>query len=294
MNAPTRNRLLIFGCGYVGTAVADAALAAGWNVTALTRNAAKAAVLADRGVVPVVEALEGDAWHDRVPADPEFTVNCVSSGGGGVEAYTRSYLRGMESIVRWRRRGPAAGTMVYTGSTSVYAYGGGVRVDEAMPAVPATERGKILAGAESTLMAASSAWARAFALRLAGIYGPERTFLVEQVRRGEIAGVGDHHLNLIHRDDIVTAILACLRAPPVVAGGVFNAVDDRPTPKAEVVAWLAERLGVPLPRFTGEPHPGRNAVTPDRIIVNSALKSAVGWAPRYPTFREGYGTLLSH
>ena len=79
-----------------------------------------------------------------------------------------------------------------------------------------------------------------------------------------------------------------------MAGGVFNTVDDYPTPKEVVVSWLAEQLGVPTPRFTGEPHPGRNAVTPDRVIVNRALKAAVGWAPRYPTFREGYGTLLSH
>lgn len=289
------NRLLIFGCGYVGTAVAEAAMAAGWGVTALTRNPAKAAALADRGITPVVADLERDAWHDRVASAPEFMVNCVSSGGGGVESYTRSYLQGMESIVRWRRRGGLpSGTMVYTSSTSVYSYGGGMRVDESMPAKPATERSRILAETEATLAAARSWWSRVFTLRLAGIYGPERTYLVEQVRRGEIAGVGDHHLNLIHRDDIVGAVMACLMAPPAVAGGVFNTVDDYPTPKEVVVSWLAEQLGVPTPRFTGEPHPGRNAVTPDRVIVNRALKAAVGWAPRYPTFREGYGTLLSH
>ena len=163
-----------------------------------------------------------------------------------------------------------------------------------MPAEPATERARILAETEATLAAARSAWARVFTLRLAGIYGPGRTYLVEQVRRGEIAGVGHHHLNLIHRDDIVGAIMGCLLAPPAVTGGVFNVVDDQPTPKAEVVAWLAERLGAPSPQFTGEPHPGRNAVTPDRIILNGALKAAVGWGPRYPTFREGYGSLLSH
>jgi nucleoside-diphosphate-sugar epimerase len=294
MAATAKPHLLIFGCGYVGSAVAAEALAVGWEVTAVTRNPAKAAALAERGVRPVVADLESESWHERVPPEPEFTVNCVSSGGGGLEAYTRSYRRGMESIVRWRRGDRPGGAMVYTSSTSVYAQGGGVRVDETMPTEPETERGRILAGTEATLAAARTAWTRVFTLRLAGIYGPERTYLVEQVRRGEIAGVGDHHLNLIHRADIAAAIMACLRASPAVSGGTFNLVDDAPARKAEVVGWLAARLGVAAPRFTGEPHPGRNAVTPDRIIVNRALKAAVGWAPRYPTFREGYGTLLSH
>lgn len=294
MASVATKQFLILGCGYVGAAVADRALAAGWTVTALTRNPVTAATFEARGIRSVVADLASDEWHEQVPAAPEFVLNCVSSGGGGVEAYTRSYLRGMESIVRWRRRVPAAGTIVYTSSTSVYAFGGARRVDELMPAEPATERARILAETEATLAAARSAWARVFTLRLAGIYGPGRTYLVEQVRRGEIAGVGHHHLNLIHRDDIVGAIMGCLLAPPAVTGGVFNVVDDQPTPKAEVVAWLAERLGAPSPQFTGEPHPGRNAVTPDRIILNGALKAAVGWGPRYPTFREGYGSLLSH
>ena len=133
---------------------------------------------------------------------------------------------------------------------------------------------------------------RRFVLRLAGIYGPGRMHLVEQVKSGEIAGRGEHHLNLVHRDDIVGAIAACSRAPGGV-GGVFNVVDDAPTRRAEVAAWLADRLGVVLPRFTGEPHPGRRTVTPDRRILNGRLRRELGWRPAFPSFREGYATLLS-
>jgi hypothetical protein len=52
-------------------------------------------------------------------------------------------------------------------------------------------------------------------------------------------------------------------------------------------------LGVPLPRFTGEPASGRRAITPDRIISNARAKAVLGWAPRYSTFREGCASLLS-
>jgi nucleoside-diphosphate-sugar epimerase len=63
--------------------------------------------------------------------------------------------------------------------------------------------------------------------------------------------------------------------------------------KGEITAWLAAQLGLPAPRFTGEPAAGRRTVTPDRIIANTKLKSTLGWQPRYPTFREGYREILT-
>jgi len=150
-----------------------------------------------------------------------------------------------------------------------------------------------LLAAEDLLRGATGAWRRAFVLRLAGIYGPERHHLVEQVRAGEVAGVGEHRLNLIHRDDAVAAIVACFAAPVDLASAVFNVADDEPTRKADVVAWLAARLGVPVPRFTGAATATRQAVTPDRVIVNAGLKASLGWQPQFPTFREGYDSFLS-
>jgi len=130
-------------------------------------------------------------------------------------------------------------------------------------------------------------------LRLAGIYGPGRHHLLEQVRTGEVAGRGDYRLNLIYREDIVGAVAAACGAGPEVGSGVFNVADDGAATKAEIVAWLAERVGVALPRFTGEPAAGRREVTPDRVIVNTKAKAAWGWRPRYPSFREGYEKILS-
>ena len=49
-------RLVIFGCGYVGSAVARAARAAGARVEALTRNPEKAAALRASGLARVVVA----------------------------------------------------------------------------------------------------------------------------------------------------------------------------------------------------------------------------------------------
>ncbi len=290
-----RKRLVVFGAGYVGGELARQALARGMQVTTLTRNAGQAAALAALGAEAIVADLAGDAWHGRIAGGAEFVANCVSSGGGGLDGYRRSYVEGMASILAWERG--AAGTLVYTSSTSVYPQDGGVTVDETAPTEGAGERARLLLEAEAQLRASEKTddptTRRWFILRLAGIYGPGRHHLLEQVRAGEMGGRSDYHLNLIHRDDIVAAMWAALGAPPSVANEIFNVADDGAAAKGEIVAWLAAQLGVPAPRFTGGPAAGRRAVTPDRVIANTKLKTRLGWQTRYPTFREGYREILT-
>jgi nucleoside-diphosphate-sugar epimerase len=299
-------RLVVFGAGYIGAEVARQAVARGLRVTALTRNADKARALAAAGVEVVLADLATPEWHEKIEGGADFVLNSVSSGGGGVEGYTRSYVLGMRSVLAWvAREGGAVGTVVYTSSTSVYPQGGGVRVDETASTEGAKESALILLEAEKLLLAAagldteispiSEYKPRAFILRLAGIYGPGRHHLLDQLRGGatELAGRGDHRLNLAHRDDIVAAVWASFAAPTEVAGGVFNVADDGAATKAEVVAWLAARLGVPVPRFTGEAAAGRRAVVPDRLIANEKIKRVLGWRQAFPTFREGYAEISS-
>ncbi len=284
--------LVVFGAGYVGSTLARTAAANGARVWALTRNPAKAAAMAADGIETVVADLASSDWHARVPADASLVVNCVSSGGGGPEGYRHSYVKGLRSILRWAGATSTPGTLVYTGSTSVYSQDGGVRVGEEMATEGAEGTAAVLLEAE----ALARTWpGRAIILRLAGIYGPGRHHLLDQLRGGSgpLPGVGDYRLNLIHRDDIVEAMVQALSAPASVEGSVFNVADEGAAPKAEIVAWLASRLGVAMPEFSGLAASGRRRVTPDRVIANDRLKAVLGWRPRYPTYREGYEAIFA-
>lgn len=286
-------RLVIFGCGYVGSEIARQAIEQGLRVTALTRNEGKALELRAAGVETVVADLASDGWHGNIAGAPDFALDCVSSGGAGLDGYRRSYLDGMNSILAWaRQRGPI-GSLVYTSSTSVYPQGDGARVDESAPTAGASDRGQILLEAEAALRASAGACARWFVLRLAGIYGPGRHALLEKLRAGEVPGRGEHRLNLAHRDDICAAVWRALGAPPAIRNEIFNVADDAAAQKDEVANWLAARLGIAPPRFTESAGAGRRPVTPDRIIANGKLRATLGWRPRYPTFREGYENILS-
>jgi len=289
-------RLVIFGCGYVGSAVAAAAQAAGAQVAALTRNPAKAAALRSAGLAKVVVAdLASTDWHAQLGGGPDFIVNTVSSGGP--DQYWQSYVVGMQSILQWAASAPRpVGTMVYTSSTSVYPQGGGPVVDETADAPGATANGATIRQSEILLQHAPAAIiARAFILRLAGIYGPGRHHLLDQLRDGAatLNGSGGHHLNLAHRDDIVAAILACLGAPAEVGSEVFNVADNGPVLRSEVVSWLAQQLGRPVPAFDGSTTSRRGgAPMPDRVISAAKIQRLLGWQPRYPDYRAGFGTIL--
>jgi nucleoside-diphosphate-sugar epimerase len=290
-------RLVIFGCGYVGSAVARAAVAAGAHVVALTRNPEKAVTLRALGLAKVVVAeLSSSEWHGQIEGGADFVVNCVSSGGGP-DGYRQSYVNGMASILAWATQGSEPiGTMLYTSSTAVYPQGGGAVVEETAPAEGATPNGKVIRESEILLEKVSEvACQRWFILRLAGIYGPGRHHLLNQLREGvtELGGSGAHRLNLIHRDDIVSAVFACLAALETVGSQIFNLADTAPAKREEVVRWLAGQLQRPMPVFDGVPGTRRGGEPmPDRVIASDKIQSVLGWRPQYADYKAGFGAIL--
>jgi len=290
-------RLVIFGCGYVGSALARMAVEGGAQVTSLTRNPEKSLRLQAMGVQTVVAELASNDWHHLIPGGCDFVVNCVSSGGGA-NGYRQSYVDGMKSILNWAAQGTnPVGTMLYTSSTSVYPQGGGAVVEESAEAEGGTPNGRIIRESEKLLQGApSEARARCFVLRLAGIYGPSRHHLLDQLRAGAdtLGGNGDYHLNLIHRDDIISAMLACLKAPPAVKSTIFNVADLAPARRGEVVRWLCEHLGHPMPVFDGVAGTRRSGEPmPDRKISSAKIQQTLGWRPHYEDYRAGYQQILA-
>ncbi|MGZ0657394.1 NAD-dependent epimerase/dehydratase family protein [Coraliomargarita sp. W4R72] len=287
--------VIIFGCGYVGTALARYLIRQGVRVGALTRNAEKASSLRELGLDEVIEAdLDSSEWHARVGGRYQAVVNCVSSAGGGLAGYRKSYLAGQRSILDWAKS-QSIRSYVYTSSTSVYPQDDGVTVDETADTSAAPATGQVILESEA-LLADAAFLPNWYVLRLTGIYGPNRHYLLDQLRagEGEIPGRGDYALNMIHREDIVSAICAAIvgRAP----SGIYNIADDGPTTKAEVLSYLADELGLPAPVFNpenvSERLKRRGGRMPHRFISNKKAREALDWRPRFPSFREGYAALL--
>src|SRR5204862_422469 len=142
----------------------------------------------------------------------------------------------------------------------------GSLVVETDPVAPESETGKILAMTENLLLtAATEIKFPTVILRLAGIYGPDRGYWLKQFLNGEarMEGDGSRILNMIHRDDVVGAIIAALKQSPVPE--VFNVVDNEPVTQLDLFKWLAEKLGRPLPSQAEVESRRRRGVTNKRV-----------------------------
>ncbi len=298
--------VIIFGCGYVGTALAKHLLNQGVKVAALTRNTQKAAYLRkmgaelrtsyDQATIKVIEGdLDSNDWHERFEGRYEAVVNCVSSAGGGLAGYQRSYVDGQRSILEWAKS-QSIRSYVYTSSTSVYPQDNGVLIDESADTSGAPATGQLLLESE-VMLAKSDILPKWYVLRLAGIYGEGRHFLLDQIReaKGEIPGSGDYAMNMVHLEDIISAI--CVALCGEAASDVYNITDDAPTIKADVLAYLAEAMELPKPVFNpekvSERLKRRGGRMPHRYVSNKKAREVLKWSPKFSSFREGYASLLN-
>ena len=289
------NHLFVCGMGYLGHRVAKQALHRGMRVTGLTRSVEKAKNLAQEGIHMIAADLVERRWYAEVSQSADFVLNCVSAGGGGLEGYQRTYLQGMHSLLQWCSGG-FSGRLIYTSSTGVYPFSAGELVTEETLFEPQSRTSEILLQAEQVLHGnGPDGWT---ILRLAGIYGPGRHYLLNQVLSGEseLPGEGDVYLNLIRVEDICSAIWKIWDADESALNAIYNVVDDKPSLKREVVEWLAEKTGWPVPRFNPEKSIRQrrlpNGKLPHRIISNAKLKKATDWRPEYATYHLGFEPLI--
>jgi nucleoside-diphosphate-sugar epimerase len=281
-------RTLIVGCGYVGRALGGELARRGHEVFGLRRSAEARDDLKAVGIAPLEADITKREDLEKLPVDYDWVVNCVSSTRGGVEDYRTVYLEGTRNLIEWLLTKPPK-KFVYTGSSSVYGQTDGSEVTENSPTEPSAETAHILVETEKVLSHAAKEDFPAVILRVAGIYGPGRgywfkQFLQEKVR---IEGNGERFLNMVHRDDLVGAIIAALEKGR--EGEIFNVVDDEPVRQLDLFQWLATRLGKELPPFCERDQQAeRKRGFTNKRISNARLKSQLGYQFKYPTFREGF------
>lgn len=276
-------RLVIFGLGYVGRAVADAALTTGYEVVGTTSQPApQLAGVALLTTTEIVPALAG-ASHLLVTAPPGEAGDPLLGLDGVAAAIAHSPLR-------W---------IGYLSTTGVYGDRGGAWVDEATTPSPGSERSHHRAAAE-TAWTAFAGWTALDVFRLAGIYGPGRSVL-DDLRNGRARRVMQpgHAFGRIHRDDIVRAVLAAMGQDRAPGTRILNLVDDEPAESAVVIEEAARLLATPPPPAVAfaDAHAAmspmaRSFWAENRKVGNRATKQALGLEWLYPTYREGLRAIL--
>jgi len=137
------------------------------------------------------------------------------------------------------------------------------------------------------------------ALRYGGFYGAANDALIEPVRKRQfpIVDGGGGYSSWIHLDDAAAAtVLAAEHDGPAV----YNITDDEPAPTREWLPVLADALGARPPRripvWLARLIAGEVAVlmgTDARAASNAKAKRELGFALRYPSWRQGFAEVYA-
>lgn len=282
-------RVLIVGPGYVGSALAIELAGQGHEVSALSRSGALPERLRGLGIEGLSADITIPSQLAGLPRGWDWVVSCVSSKRGGTaEDYQQVYLQGTRNLVDWLSP-ESPRRFVFISSTSVYGQIGGEGVKESSETEPASETSRVLVETERFLGQAARQGFPALIVRAAGIYGPDRAYLLQKYLSNEarIRGKGDRIINMIHRDDLVGIILAVLKNGR--PGEIYNAVDDEPVAEIHFFRWLSETLGKWMPGFASEEeNAGRKRGVTNKKVQNRKIKMELGYQFKYPNFRQGY------
>lgn len=282
MSAPS---VLIAGCGDVGGRLAEQLLAKGWQVYGLRRTIANLPA----GVIGVAGDLFNEDCPETWPVGAvDYLVYCAAATDHDEAGYRAAYVQGLQHVLGWLDDyGQVPERLLFVSSSSVYEQQDGGWVDETSEAKASAYSGRVMREAEQIALGSGIP---ASVVRLTGIYGPGREWLLTQVRRGYRVAIDPPlYGNRIHADDAAGLLAFLLNAnhQGVALDDCYIGVDDAPAPLAEVVAWLREYLGV-----TEWAEDASVRRTGSKRCSNARAR-ALGWAPHYPSYREGYGAILA-
>ena len=273
-------RVLIVGCGYVGTELGMRLAQAGHEVWGLKRDPA---TLPD-----AVRPIEGDlfdfALESRLPVVDQV-VYAVSADVPSLDHYRKAYVEGVENLLdALSGLNDPPGRLIFLSSTAVYGDADGAWVDESIPPSPEDFRGAVLLEGEERFLDANIP---SVCLRLGGIYGPGRTRLLERVRLGEALcpAKGPVWSNRIHRNDAAGVLMHLMGKDDL--NPVYVGVDEEPASICRVYEYVAALVGAPKPAVDSS----NRARRPGKRCSNRALRAS-GYEFEFPTYREGYRALV--
>jgi len=277
-------KILIIGCGAIGTQVAQVLSAKGHQVTGLKRNPPEK----DDGKINYFTAdITSPTDLQDLTTDFDVLYFIVSPDGRNEESYHDIYETGLTNLLNKFSLAGSNPHWIFVSSTSVYSQSQGEWVDEDSIAQPENATSQLIRQAEQKLMDLEP---NNIVVRFSGIYGPGREYLLRMAMQvPAIQQNPPYYTNRIHQQDCigVLAFLLERRLAGVALEQCYLASDDDPAPMWDVMSWLAEHMNCQPPAVkTG----GTDCVMNKRC-KNQRLK-ALGYKFLYPGFKDGYLELI--
>lgn len=282
------NKVVIVGCGDIGTRIAALFKDRGATVKALSRSEEKAGRLLGLGIEVVSGNLDDPASLAALPLQGSLVYYLAPPpGGGNLDTRMRNFCASITAENLPHR-------IIYMSTSGVYGDCGDTPVTEETPPNPQTARGKRRLDAETVL----SGWGKehgveVIILRVTGIYGPGR-LPVTQLASGQPVLL--EHLspptNRIHAADLARVCVAA--AEKGEDGDIFNISDGQVGTMTQYFNAVADLLGYPRPRQVSleEAHQVMSPlmlsyIAEKRRMDNGKMLRKLEITLLYPTLEEG-------
>jgi nucleoside-diphosphate-sugar epimerase len=309
-------RIFVAGAsGAIGRPLVRQLLAAGHEVTGMTRRPQRAEEIRAAGAEAVVcDVFDAEALREAVvAAAPEAVVHVLTAlpqrynpKSDYLAATNRIRVEGTRNLIAAAR---AAGVRRLVGESIAFAYrprGSWVKAEEEPLFTEAPGRFGVAfeAIAELERQVLGAEGIEGVVLRYGWLYGPGTYYdrgeqQAEEVRRRRlpIVGKGSGTFSFVHVEDAASATVAALEHG---APGTYNAVDGEPAPLREWVPVYAEALGAKPPRrvpvWLARLVAGEDVAASAvglRGADNAKARRELGWEPAYPSWRQGFAATLA-
>ena len=310
-------RVFVAGAsGAIGRPLVPKLVAAGHEVTGMTRSESRAEAVRQAGArAAVVDVFDADALRGAVEAARadvivhELTALPERLDFRRKDVYAPTNRLRTEGTRNLLGAARAAGARRFICQSIAFAYrndGSHVKSedDPLLDDAPGAFGGGVKALNEMEAMVVGADGMDGLVLRYGFFYGPGTHYgadgaMVADVRRRRlpIVGKGAGVFSFIHVDDAADATVAAVERG---APGVYNVTDDEPAPMSEWVPVLAEAAGAKrpmrVPVWLAKLMGGKQAATFSaelRGASNEKAKRELGWQPAHPTWRTGFADTLS-
>ncbi|HEY7984256.1 MAG TPA: NAD(P)-dependent oxidoreductase [Ktedonobacterales bacterium] len=309
-------RVFIAGAtGVIGRQLVPLLVREGHAVTGMTRSPAKAEWLRAVGAAAkLVDVYDGAALTEAMAAAaPEAVLHLLTALPPRLDmkddqvfaATNRVRTEGTRRLLAAAR---AAGARRFIAESIAFltAPEGPRVLDETAPPypqAPAPFGAAVAAALDLERQVTTADGIEGIVLRYGALYGPGTAYAGDgstaaevRKRRFPIVGSGAGVFSFLH---VADAASITARALTQGAPGIYNAVDDEPAALREWLPVYAHALGAPtplaVPRAVARLLAGEVAVyftTAQRGASNAKAKGALGWEPRYASWREGFAAAL--
>jgi nucleoside-diphosphate-sugar epimerase len=292
-------RIFLTGAtGYVGSAVLDALVRGGHEVTALVRDPEKADDVAHRGVKPVIGELSKSASYAGAAEECEGIIHAALDRTKRGPKVDRQAIDALLAAAGRRAAAGQPATFIYTSGLWVLGDTQGQATEE-FPLNP-TALVEWRPDHEQLVLAAP-AGVRTAIIRPAVVYGGARGIvgdLLKDAANGLVRVVGDgrNHWPCIYDRDL--ADLYVRVATHATASGIFHVNDEADERVGDIVEAIARQASmrpdvrnVPIAEARKKMGPYADALALDQI-VRSPRARGLGWAPTLHSVAGNVARLL--